>query len=484
MKSLIVILLMVTMLVSGCQSGPPTGHSHAEQGHAHGEQGHEHEEGGHEEGEHEEGFLTLTDAQRKEIGLETAAARRAGGASLGVRTGKVEADPDRRVVVSPQVAGTIKDLPVIVGSRVRQGDLVAVLDSPEVTVLKGEYHNAEVEADLAAKELTNKRELIAMGDESRRGVEEAGLELAKARASRDGVSARLDSAVLSHDRLQQLRAEGIASAQQVEEALATRKALEADLEEARSAVAIAAQHLDREKRVASSQLRQKAETFPAEANLARANESIKHAEERLRQLGADPAVSEGIVNLLSPIDGLVVERPVARGQVVAAGDTVAVLVDPSEVWVWIDLVRADLAVVDVGDQVTVTLLSDSKAVARGQISHIDAQVDAQTQTVRARVALREPGSKFRVGSFINASLAGDQSSLPTIPQSALQAVEGQQVVYRVDGTGYRRTPVTVVSSGPDTATVEGLPEGSQIVVKGASDLKSIDLASTIGGHHH
>jgi cobalt-zinc-cadmium efflux system membrane fusion protein len=300
------------------------------------------------------------------------------------------------------------------------------------------------------------------------------------------VAARLESASLTHRRLVQLRSEGIASAQQVDEAVAAKKALEADLREAKSAVVIAAQHLDREHRVAQSRLREKAETFPAEANLERARESIKHAEERLRQLGADPQQDEGAISLLSPIDGQVVERPVTRGQVVSAGDTIAILVDPSEVWVWIDLVRADLATVNVGDTVTVHLVSDPRVKASGEISHIDAQVDAQTQTVRARVALRTSGvGKLAVGSFVNATLSGNAGSGdPTLPQAAVVEVEGQTVVYRVEGAGYRRSPVEIVASGPDTVSVRGLPEGSQVVVKGASDLKSIDLAGTIGGHHH
>lgn len=495
--------LALGLLLGGC-GGPGQGVLGGHDGgHEHSEHGADHEQGkdphqdadhhdeqpggpdGHAHQESEEGFITLTEAQRKEIGLEVAAPG-ASGAQGAVRTGRVEADPDRRVVVSPQVSGTVKHLPLIVGSKVRQGDLVAVLDSPEVTVLKGEYHNAEVEAELAAKELANTRELLLLGDESRREVEEARLELARAQASRDGVAARLESAVLAHQRLVQLRTEGIASAQQVEEALAARKALEADLREARSAVTIADQHLDRERRVAESQLREKAETFPAEANLERARESIKHAEERLRQLGADPEQNEGAISLLSPIDGQVVERPVTRGQVVSAGDTIAILVDPSEVWVWIDLVRSDLATVDVGDLVTIHLVTDPKVKASGEISHIDAQVDAQTQTVRARVALRTSGvGKLSVGSFVNATLGGNAGGDdPTLPQAAVVEVEGKMVVYRVDGAGYRRTPVEILASGADTVSVRGLPEGSQVVVRGANDLKSIDLAGTIGGHHH
>jgi RND family efflux transporter MFP subunit len=494
MRYLLLTILTISLLL-GCgnaakqtaESGE-SGHQHsAEESQEHGEEGHE--EAGHEHGEEgheekEEGFVTLTEAQRKEIGLQVAPVVLAANMQGETRTGRVEANPDRRVLISPQVEGIVKHLPVIVGSRVRQGDMIAVLDSPEVTSLKADYHNARVEVNLATKELVNKRALVAVSDESRREMEEANLELTKAKASRDGAAARLQSAKLTYDRLHKLRAEGIASAQQVEQALAERKGLEADLREATSAVAIANKHLDRETRVAGSKLREKAETFPAEASLERAKETIKHAEEKLLQLGADLTEDAGTVTLLSPIDGQVLERPVTRGERVSGESTIAVLVDPSEVWVWIDLMRADLATVDVGDEATIRLVSDPDIKATGEVSHIDAQVHSETQTVRARVSLREPTGKFRVGSFVNATFGAGGTDAPAIPQEAVQEVEGERVVYKVDGDGFRRTPITIVAQNSQTVSVTGLDSGSQIVVKGASDVKSIDLAGSIGGHHH
>lgn len=510
MRYHLLIAMLLALLTTGCNGGvqpgataSPGGHEHAAGETPHGEEeaGHEHAEGeaepaegedghghGEEEGGHaeeEEGHVELTEAQRKGIGLKVITVEAPkGGMQGGTRTGRVEADPDRRIMVTPQVSGTVRHLPVIVGSRLKRGDTVAVLDSPEVSELKADYHNAKVEADLAAKELTNKRELVIVGDESRREMEEAGLELAEAKARRDAAAARLEAARLAHQRLATLRAEGIASTQQVEQALAERKALEADVREAKSAITIAEQHLERERRAASAQLREKAETFPAEAALARAEETIKHFEERLRQLGAGLGDDDGSVTLTSPIDGQVVERPVTRGERVTDSTTIAVLVDPSEVWVWIDLLRQDMTEVDVGDQVTIRLVSDPDVKATGEVSYIDTQVEAAGQTVRARVSLREPGGRFRVGSFVNATLSLSGASVPAIPQEAVQEVEGQKVVYKVDGEGYKRTPVQIISQNAKTASVSGLEAGAQIVVKGATDLKAMDLASTIGGHSH
>lgn len=474
MKFFLAVGLALTLTIAGCR-GPSSSHSHD---HAP-EQEQEARESEHQESE--EGFVLLTAAQRKEIGLEVASP--VSGSTTGTsRTGRVEADPDRSVVISPQVAGTVKHLPVIIGSRVRQGETIAVVESPEIAVLKGEYHNAEVEVDLAAKELANKEALFTLGDESRREVEEATLQLAEAQAKKEALEARLTSAKLTHERLVALREEGIASAQQEEQALADRKALEADLRQTASAITIAKQHLEREKRVAGSQLRRKSETFPAEANLARARENLKHIEERLLQLGADLGEG-GSVTLTSPLDGQVIKRPVNRGQAVSSGDVIAELVDPSHVWVMVDLTRADLNSVKLGDPVTITLVNDTETQERGEISYIDPQVEAESQTVRARVELRQSGEKFRLGSFVNATLTG-KSELPSLPKEAIQEVEGETVVYRVEGEGFRRTAVKVVSQSADSAQVRGLGTGSQVVVKGAADLKAMDLSGTIGGHHH
>ena len=91
------------------------------------------------------------------------------------------------------------------------------MTSPEVTSLQTDYHEAEVEAELARKELANKNELFRVGDEIKRPLETARLELAEAKAQRDTAAANLQSAVLKNDRLETLLAEGIASKQQVEE---------------------------------------------------------------------------------------------------------------------------------------------------------------------------------------------------------------------------------------------------------------------------
>jgi len=53
--------------------------------------------------------------------------------------GQIEADPLRVAHLAPRVSGTIQKLTVVIGDRVRAGDLVAEIYSPEFAAAMGDY---------------------------------------------------------------------------------------------------------------------------------------------------------------------------------------------------------------------------------------------------------------------------------------------------------------------------------------------------------
>jgi RND family efflux transporter MFP subunit len=498
------ILFLTLLLLTGCQnhpeSGPPaTSSPHAEHSdHAPTEDGHDdHNDPAPTEGDHDghddhdehsekEGFLELTPAQKEQLNVTTKPVVAVGGQSTGLRPGRIEADPDRRVLISSQVQGTLQNIYVQVGDTIDAGASVAVIASPEVTSLQTDYHEAEVEAELARKELANKNELFLVSDEIYQPMETAKLEVAEAKAQRDAAAAQLQSTVLKNERLETLLRDGIASKQQVEESRADRKALEARLVQAETALKIAEGHLKRERRVSQSQLNIKAETFPAEARLSRATEQMRHAKERLHQLGASPEAHSGLIVVSSPIAGTVVERVSSRGELVTPSEPIAVVVDFSTVWVWVDLQRSDLDLIDKGDPIELSLVERPDRTARGDVDYIAPQLDEKTQTLRARVVLADPPQGFQLGAFVNARVSnGSSDSAPAVPQQSVQFVEGQNVVYVREGEGYRRTPVTLGASvGDALVAVTGVKIGDQVVINGVEQLKSLDLSDKIGGHSH
>jgi RND family efflux transporter MFP subunit len=485
MKSLIISILI--FVLAGCDVGGTPTPSSSPPGHDE-HVGHNHSEHAEEpDGDQkEEGFVTLTPAQQKELRVTTTPVVAASGQSTGLRPGRIEADPDRQVAISSQVSGTLRQLYAQVGAQARVGAIIAVISSPEVTSLQAEYHEAEVESELARKELANKTELFEVGDDIQRPLEQANLEVAQAKAARDSAAAKVKSVVLKNERLETLLKEGIASRQQVEESRADRKTVEADLEQTEAALKIAENHFKRETQVSGSRLRIKAETFPAEARLARASEQMRHAKERLQQLGASPHEHTGLISLSSPIDGIVVERPSSRGELVSPGEPVAVIVDSSRVWVWVDLQRSDLEVVEKGDPMEISLVEQPEQMAEGYLDYISPQLDKVSQTLKARVVLTDPPKGFRLGSFVNAKVTnGTGDSAPAIPQTSVQFVEGVTVVYRREKQGYRRTTVTLGAPVGDSLVVaKGVRVGDEVVLEGVEQLKSLDLADQIGGHQH
>lgn len=479
------IILGLTFILAGCQGTPsqsPTPGTTAQSGHE------ETDEHGHEHGEaeHGESELQLSDAQIQELGVQIGEVTAAETASTGVRPGRIVADPDGKVLLSSQVTGTLSRFYVQIGANVSQGQVVAEIRSPEVTSLQAEFHEAEVEAELAGKELSNTRSLLQVGDDVQRPLETAKLELGQAVAERDAAAAKLKSIALKNDRLETLLTEGIASRQQVEESRAERQAMKAELAQAEAAVEIAKNHVDRESKVSDSRLREKAETFPAEARLARASESMRHAQERLSQLGASPHEHDGLVTLRSPIAGQVVERPLTVGELVQGGQSVASVVDTAKLWVLVDLQRSDLDLVKVGDSISLSLVEQPEVTQSGKLDYLAPQLEESTQTVEARVVLNNPDSRFRLGSFVNARVsAGASVSSPAVPQEAVQFVRGETVVYLRDEHGFERKPVTLGPAADSTRVcVTGVKVGDRIVVRGAEQLKSMDLAEDIGGHSH
>jgi multidrug efflux pump subunit AcrA (membrane-fusion protein) len=483
LKLLITILIILS--VAGC--GPNAGSTNSSPG-GHSEANSEHESDPKHQDEHddERESLKLSQAQEKELGIEVETVAAVTGQSTGMRPGRIVADPDAKVLISSQVSGTLARFHVQVGATVEAGVVIAEIESPDVTALQAEYHEAEVEAELAQKELDNTRSLLLVADDVKRPLEEARLELAKSKAEHEAAVARLKSAALKNDRLETLLAEGIASRQQVEESRAQRQALEAEVEQTEASAQIAKNHLTRESRVSDLQLRVKAETFPAEARLARAGETMRHAKERLDQLGASPNGHGGRVLLNSPISGQVVERPLTRGELVTPGTTVATVVDTSKLWVWVDLQRSDLELVKVGAPIQLSLVDRPDVTQDGLLDYLAPQLEETTQTVQARVVLRNPSKAFRLGSFVNAIVSeSEKLSTPAVPQSAVQFVEGQTVVYLQTQHGFVRTPVTLGAPVSDTnVSVSGLRVGDKIVVRGAEQLKAMDLSDEIGGHSH
>jgi cobalt-zinc-cadmium efflux system membrane fusion protein len=114
-------------------------HAHdKEQNHAH--EGHGHEEHGHDEHGHaEEKIVRLSEARRKELGIEVAVAQAGSLMAQLHLSGTVALNTDRLIHIVPRIPGIVREVRKHLGDPVRAGDVMAVMDSRELADAKAAY---------------------------------------------------------------------------------------------------------------------------------------------------------------------------------------------------------------------------------------------------------------------------------------------------------------------------------------------------------
>jgi len=177
------------------------------------------------------------------------------------------------------------------------------------------------------------------------------------------------------------------------------------------------------------------------------------------------------IPVLAPISGEVVERLVSPGQVIQAGQTQAFTIsDMSTVWVLANVYQADLANVHVGDDVVVQTDAYPDAF-HGKISYVSPELDPNTRTLQARIAVDNQGEKLKRQMYCTVTVtAGTVTNAIAVPDAAvLRDDENQPFVYLQSGTDqFGRHSVTIGdSNNGQTQIMSGLSIGDKVVGNGS-----------------
>lgn len=196
-----------------------------------------------------------------------------------------------------------------------------------------------------------------------------------------------------------------------------------------------------------------------------AKQRVAAAEAQLRQ--ANNAV--GYTNLVAPAGGVLLEILAEPGQVVSAGQTVAVLAQdgPREAEVFIPLEHR----ASVSKQARV-IVGDGQSVVNATLRELSAAADPTTRTWRARYKLDEKGG-LELGTIVRLEFdqpkqAGQATSnVYRVPVSALsERGDGARIWVVADGK-VAPQPVQVIRLDTEEAYVAtALPAGTQIVAFG------------------
>jgi cobalt-zinc-cadmium efflux system membrane fusion protein len=227
----------------------------------------------------------------------------------------------------------------------------------------------------------------------------------------------------------------------------------------------------------------------------------KAAEQRLSAIGlTEKSILSVLYNvdkdltlyeLRAPAEGVIIEKHAAQGEVLESNKRSFTVADLSQVWVNLTVYQKDLAFIHQGQQVSISTrfgLTDKEASSLSTISWISPTLDEKTRSASARVVIDNPENNWRPGLFVSGkvAIAKIQAEI-VIPQSALQTVEGQTVVFvqHADGDFEPQAVQTGRSDFQQVEIIQGLKPGQTYVSQNAFSLKAQLQKGEFGeGHHH
>jgi membrane fusion protein (multidrug efflux system) len=249
----------------------------------------------------------------------------------------------RVVTLSPKVSGYVKVLNIDDNQLVKAGDVLLEID-PADYIIRRDHAQAALEAAIAA----------ASASQSNRETTDisAPSNLDAAQAQVESAQANWDKAVSDLKRMTRLNNEA-RSQEQLDQAVATEKAMKSNLEDARAKL-------------------RSAETAPKAIAAAQANNQellakAKQAEADLAQAEKDLADTK----IIAPMDGRITRRGVERGDYVQPGQQLGSLVS-TDVWVTANFKETQLDRMHPGQRVTVTVDAFPNLSLEGKVDSIQA----------------------------------------------------------------------------------------------------------------
>ncbi|MBI2401857.1 MAG: efflux RND transporter periplasmic adaptor subunit, partial [Gemmatimonadetes bacterium] len=171
------------------------------------------------------------------------------------------------------------------------------------------------------------------------------------------------------------------------------------------------------------------------------------------------------LTLVSPVDGIVVEKNVLQGQQVMPGMRLYRVADLSSVWAEGDVFEQDLQFVRVGSQAHIEVAAYPGQHLMGRVSFVYPTVDQASRTNRVRVTVPNPGLRLKPGMYTTIYFDVERPDVIAVPAQAVVVTGQRNLVFVRDAEGVLN-PVDVVlgvRAGDRVQILSGLVEGQTVV---------------------
>jgi HlyD family secretion protein len=187
----------------------------------------------------------------------------------------------------------------------------------------------------------------------------------------------------------------------------------------------------------------------------------------------------GYTKIISPISGVVTDRPNYPGETPATGTPIITIMDLSQVVARAHVAQQEASMLKVGDPATITVPGTAIQV-KGKITLVSPAVDASSTTVEVWVQAPNPKESLRPGTSVHVSMVAQTvADAVVIPQAALltspDGVNSVIVLDSQNAPSKKKVKVGIRDSEAKTVQVtDGLAGGERVVTVGAFELANED----------
>lgn len=343
--------------------------------------------------------------------------------------------PVAEAAISPKITAPVRTFYVQRGSKVKKGQLLAVLENRDLDAQaldnQGQYAAAQASFEMQTK---------AQAPED---YHKAELDVAQAKAQLDLQQQIVDSR-------RQLFAEGAIPGRDYDTAKAA-------LVQAQAAFDVAQNHLDSFRAVGR------------EAVVQQAQGQLSSAKGKYLAAQAQVSYSE----IRSPITGVVTDRPLFAGETANSGTPLITVMDTSSLIAKVHLAQTVADQLKVGGEASVQIPAVEKPVP-AKIFLVSPALDPGSTTVEVWLRISNKGEKYQAGTPVRTSIKGKTiAKTVKVPLSAvLTAQDGSKSVMVVgaDGVAHKRAVELGIDDGEDVQVTKGLDASQTVITAGSYGL--------------
>ncbi len=193
--------------------------------------------------------------------------------------------------------------------------------------------------------------------------------------------------------------------------------------------------------------------------------------------------TEASTTLYAPIDGAVTELGVREGATFMPGATLFRINGLATVWVNAQIPEAKVSFIPKGSTVEARATAWPGEAFTGRVIALLPEVDRETRTLTARVALENPDQKLSQGMYVTLDFSGPAGEPQLLVPSEAVITTGERSVVIVAREGGAFDVVNVAvgtEQGGRSTILSGLDEGQSVVVSGQFLIDSeASLKSTV-----